>query len=343
MVNVFINRRTIQGIFLVFICTICCSVTAVAQKTDKVYLKNGDILTGEIKNLNLAILTFNMTGPGVISIKWEEVNHLQSDKLFILKFRNGTIITDRLDSSFYKKSSVQLDDIIEIDPIHIKFIQRLYGNVDVGLNYSKSSAYLQLNSAASISYRIPKWEFNALTSFNTTNKYGDSALSKIGSFSLNTLLLLPKFYFAFSQIGWQKNTELGLANRFLYNGGIGRSLIVNNHNRLRVSSGVSLNLEKSIDGGIYSSNFDLLESVDYKLFYNSSPKKTLNATYAIFPSISDWGRLRMAFDLSTKIEVIDDFFVGLVFYYNYDSKPLEGASSNYDYGFNFTLSYKFGD
>jgi hypothetical protein len=35
-----------------------------AQKTDKVFLKNGDVVTGEIKSMKLAKLTFDMNGPG---------------------------------------------------------------------------------------------------------------------------------------------------------------------------------------------------------------------------------------------------------------------------------------
>ena len=51
-----------------------------AQKTDKVSLKNGDIVTGEIKTLKLGKLRFDMTGPGIIEIKWEEIVTIKSDK-----------------------------------------------------------------------------------------------------------------------------------------------------------------------------------------------------------------------------------------------------------------------
>ena len=328
---------------LVLVCTFIVAASAQSQNYhDKVYLRNGDILTGEIKNLNLALLSFKMPGPGTISIKWEEVANLISNRIYIIKFRTGMIVTARIDSGFYKKYSVIMDDLIEIDPSGKTFIKGLFGNVNMGINYTKSSANFQYNLAASVSYKLPKWEFNTSASFNTTSKYGDSSLSKVDAITLDALLFLPKYYFVFSQIGWQKNTELGLANRFIYNGGVGNTLILNNHNRLRAAGGVSLNLEESVDNPVYAGNFDLLALIDYKLFYNSFPKKTIDAAYYLFPSISDWGRLRMQFNLSGKIEVVKDFLVGLVFYYNYDSKPLEGASSNYDYGLNFTLSYQFG-
>ena len=332
-----------QKIAAVFLIVFLGSVSLRAQKTDKIYLRNGDVITGEIKKMSLAILTFDMTGPGTISVKWEEVQRLISDKFFIIKFRNGAIVTDRLDSGLFQRYTVDLNDIIEINQIKDKFLQRLSGDIGFGFSYTKSSQYLQLNSSSTVSYRIPKWELDASGSFITTNQYGDSTLTKKESVSLNSIFFLNHFNYLFSQIGWQKNTELGLDNRYIINGGYGKTLVVNNHQRLRVAGGMSFNFEKSIDGGDYAGNLDALGLIDYKFFYNSSPKKSLDTYFYIYPSLSDWGRVRMEFDINGKVEIIKDFFVGLTGYYNYDSKPLEGAVSKYDYGINFTLSFKFGN
>jgi hypothetical protein len=46
-------------------------VVTYGQKTDKVKLKNGDNITGEIMSMKLGRLSFDMDGPGTISIKWE--------------------------------------------------------------------------------------------------------------------------------------------------------------------------------------------------------------------------------------------------------------------------------
>ena len=123
-------------LWLLFMCSFMVTVSAQSPKYhDKVYLKNGDILTGVIKNLGVALLSFKMPGPGTISIKWEEVVNLISDRLYIIKFRNGIIVTARIDSGFYKKFSVSMDDLIEINPSGKTFIKSLYGNVNMGINY----------------------------------------------------------------------------------------------------------------------------------------------------------------------------------------------------------------
>ena len=88
-------------IFACIIAFLCTVKTISGQKTDKVYLKNGDVITGEIKNLYLGLLTFDMTGPGKISIKWEEVKGLKSDKIFEITLRQGQVTVRRLTAHFF--------------------------------------------------------------------------------------------------------------------------------------------------------------------------------------------------------------------------------------------------
>lgn len=40
-----------------------------AQKNDSVFLKNRNIISGEIKGMSYALMTFKMDGPETISIK----------------------------------------------------------------------------------------------------------------------------------------------------------------------------------------------------------------------------------------------------------------------------------
>ena len=44
------------------------SLMGLAQKTDKVVLRNGNLITGEIKNMKFAKLSYDVDGPGTISI-----------------------------------------------------------------------------------------------------------------------------------------------------------------------------------------------------------------------------------------------------------------------------------
>lgn len=327
---------------LCFIMLVTVSWSGFAQKTDKVFLKNGDEITGEIKKLKYAKLSFDMTGPGVIEIKWEEIVDVVSDKTFQLTLRSGEVILTTLDSLFSNRSDLVLDDIVEIIQIMDKFLQRIEGDITLGFNYNKSNNSANFNFSNTITYRRPKTEvsfkFNSVLSKTKT----DSILSKKQDASLNYYRDLKRSFVLFSNLGWEQNTELGLANRFLYKGGSGKILVNNNHQRLMTGIGLSYNVEQSTTNSDYNSNLESLITIQFKQFRYSTPKVSIDANFTILPGLSDWGRIRMDLQLNMRYEIFKDFNVGLTFYDLYDNRPPEGAVSKNDFGVNTTLGYVFG-
>jgi len=330
----------LKFVFLIVLTGSC--INTHGQKTDKVVLLNGDTLTGEILNMKLGMLTYKMDGPGTINIKWEYVTGIASNKVFDFTLRNGEIIVGSLDSLFKSHQKIILNDIIEIIPIKDRFLNRLVGDVNLGFNYTKSNSILQSNFSSNISYIIPKSEYNLKINSVLTNYGNDTSLTKkqdiVGSYMRN----LNKNYFWAVSLGWQQNTELGLASRYLLSGTFGLQPLTDNHNRLLAAAGLSYNQEQSVETGQFSGNLDGLFSIGYKRFYYSTPKLSINASYSVYPGISDWGRIRMQADLNVSVEIFKDFQTGLVFYYSYDNKPPQGSLSTFDYGILFTVGYTFG-
>ncbi|HET7000209.1 MAG TPA: DUF481 domain-containing protein [Puia sp.] len=313
-----------------------------AQKTDNIKLKNGNILTGEIMSMKLGLLTYKMDGPGTITIKWEYVTAISSDKIFDFTLRNGEIIIGQMDSLFKTYRLHSLDSIIEIIPIKDRFLKRLLGEVNLGFNYTKSNSILQSNFSSSISYVIPTKEFNLKLNSIVTNYGRDTSLTKKQDITGSYKRDFTKKYFWVASLGWQQNTELGLNNRYLVTAAAGWQPLTDNHNRLLASAGLSYNQEQSIETNQYTGNLDALFEVAYKRFYYSTPKLSINADYLIFPGLTDWGRIRMQADLNVSVEIFKDFQIGLVTYYSFDNKPPEGSSSTNDYGIMFTVGYVFG-
>lgn len=334
-------RQRFINLFLIFVMTGCCLFTR-GQKTDKVNLKNGDKITGEIKSMKLGILSFEMDGPGTISIKWEKVTGIFSDKVFEITLEGGKQVVGNLDSIFNTYHVTSLDSIVEIIPIKDRFLKRLAGDVSLGFNYTKSNSIFQFNLSSNIFYTIPKREIILKLGSVLTNYGQDSSLTKkndiIGGFRR---YMTSKFFWGGS-LGWQENTELGLASRYLVSGVLGMNALTDSHNRLLFSSGFSYNQEQSIETGLYSGYLDALFGVIYKRFYHSTPKLSIDADYTIYPGITDWGRIRMQADLNASVEIFKDFQTGLVFYYSYDNRPPTGSLSTFDYGLMFTVGYSFG-
>jgi len=318
------------------------SISGMAQKTDKALLKNGDIITGEIKSLKFAKLSFDMDGPGTIQIKWEFIVKIISDKIFQVTMRKGQVLITKVDSLFFEKQHATLDDIVEIVQIKDKFLQRLDGDINLGFNYAKSNSVVQFNFGSSITYRKPKVETNLKLNSVISNNAKDSIFSKKQDATIDVYRKLKRSFYLNGVFGWQQNTELGLENRFLLSLGGGKVLLNNNHQRLLTGTGLSYNVEQSSGTSAYTNNLEALAVIQFKEFRYSSPKISIDAVYTIYPGLSDWGRVRMDIHLSTKLEVFKDFFVGLSFYDIFDNRPPSGAASKNDYGINFTVGYEFG-
>jgi len=313
-----------------------------AQKTDKVSLKNGDIITGEIKSMKFAKMKFDVTGPGTIDIKWEEIVNIRSIKIFQVTMGNGDVLITTLDSLFFHTQKATLDDIVEIVRIRDKFLQRLDGTISLGFNYAKSSDNSQFNLSSTITYRKPKTEITLKINSVLTHNSKDTITSKKQDAGIDVYKKLENRFYLNTLFGWQQNTQLGLKNRFLLNGSGGKIVINDNQQRLLTGAGLSFNVEKTYDTTTYQKNLEGLVLIQFKKFRYSSPKISIDAQYIIYPSLSDLGRIRMDLQINTKIEVFKDFNVGLSFYDLYDNRAAATAASKNDFGINFTLGYEFG-
>lgn len=167
---------------------------AAAQKTDLIYLKNGDRITGEVKNLERGRMMVKTDNIGTLYVEWEAVDRIVSDKTMEVELTNGrrvlgeltatgdehTLAVDRgnVSERFY------VDDIIAIDQVLVdrSFWQRLDGKVGLGLNYTKGSDVGQLFFNGNTKYREIRSEYllnwNTILTSNGTGE--DSRLGNLG-------------------------------------------------------------------------------------------------------------------------------------------------------------------
>ena len=71
--------------------------------------------------------------------------------------------------------------------------------------------------------------------------------------------------------------------------------------------------------------------------------RPVNTVSQVFPSITQWGRVRANFTADAKWEIIRDFFIGLELYTSFDGEPAaaEIGGSEIDYGIRTTVGLKF--
>jgi hypothetical protein len=323
---------------------------AARLKTDVVILKNGDHLTGEVKGLEYARLSFKTDTMETVSIKWEEVAQVTSNYSFQVTLENGLRFFGTLGppaepgmlSVVGKDGTVGLTmhQVFNIRPIKQKFWKRIDGSLSLGLSFTKASDVLRFSFNGDAKYTERKNIVElTLSSIITTQQEKEERQNNNLNLRYNRLLQQKWFLSALTSL--QRNDELGIRLRVLGGGGGGRLLVQTNRMVLPVMAGITVAREWAGSQGQDSTNVEGLVSIYWNLYIYHTPKTDLTFDLTTHPSITDGGRVRMNLDTRLRREIIKDFFVDLSFYLKYDNRPPTRTASTTDYGFVTSVGYSF--
>ena len=135
------------------------------------------------------------------------------------------------------------------------------------------------------------------------------------------------------------NDEQKLQLRSTVKGGFGKYVIHSNRMYFGGGFGLAFNNEKFND--VNNTNRNSLEAyIGLALDIFDVKDFNLNTDVTFYPSLTQSGRYRADYNLNLKYDLPLDFFIKLGLTYNYDSKPVEGASVS-DYAFQSTFGWEF--
>ncbi|MFK5857626.1 MAG: DUF481 domain-containing protein [Bacteroidota bacterium] len=321
-----------------------------AQKTDTIVHVNGNVLLGEIKKLDNGIITFKMDGMGTIKFELDKVNTFSSNKNFQITVKSGMQYYGSFDTSLVNRKVrinflngnelIPIENIVEMYPIKKNFWLRTSGVFSLGFNYSKGSGIASLTSSGNLNYRNRK-SYTILNFNENTTIQQDTITSNKSDITLDfKRVLVNKWYIGFNTEA-SSNSELGLDLRLLAGLSINNYLVQNYHNRLFLAAGFSGNREWANGIEDPTNSIEGLLGVNYHYFKYTSPEINISSFINAYPSFTTTGRWRVNYSLDAKVEVINDFHIGINFYYNADNKPLSADASTNDYGVTTTFSYSF--
>src|SRR5262245_24538300 len=112
---------------------------AEAQKTDSVWIRNGDRITGEVKSLSRALLKYSTDDLGTIYIEWDHVERISSRATFEVQVRSGIKHYGPLGlgpkgTLVLGLDTLLLADIVTITPIKNTLLARMDGYLDLGFS-----------------------------------------------------------------------------------------------------------------------------------------------------------------------------------------------------------------
>ena len=318
-------------------------------RPDGVVLTNGDRLRGEIKKLSFGILSFDVKAAGVIGIKWEYVVELTSDSLFEVETGQGDRVFGSLDAldkgqlgvvTWNGRSAFALPSVVSIVPIRRTFLQRLDGSISLGGSYTQASGIAQVTFALSVNSRRPASEWR-LSADNYLTFESDGETSQRFTTSLAySRDLRRRFWAVFGGGQVERNEDLGYSLRGTLSAGLERWLLRSNRSTLVVGAGLGYSREVPVEGDS-DSLLPAVLNVRHSFYTHTTPKTSIETSFAALPILNQWGRWRLEANSSVSREIFKDFSVAFTFYESFDNRPPSEDASRNDAGVSLSIAFTF--
>ncbi len=343
------ERRSLLACALIVALATLMAPRLHAQKTDVVTLQNGDAVTGEVKELQRGLLKYSTDDMSTIYIEWDRIARVTSRNYFEVELQSGLKYFGTLDPpaedgkvvvSLVVPDTLELLEVVAITRIKATFWSRLSGFVDVGFSYAKANRNAQFTTSGEVKYRGRKWA-GSLSGESYYQSQESTEGTSRNSLRFTVQRFLGNKWAAGVNTGVEQNQELQLEGRYSLGAGVWRGAIQSNRLVLLFAGGVRASSEK-FTGGSPTFSLELTLGYDLSIFKFHGPKMDITSYFQTFGSLTDLGRIRLDFEVRGKYELFSDFFLGLRFYDQFDSRPgtAEGGSSN-DFGTTLSIGYSF--
>jgi uncharacterized protein DUF481 len=320
-----------------------------AQKVDTVTLRNGDRIVGEIKSLDHGALTYKTNDVGTLTIKWDKIHRIASPRYFEVEDETGrryygALLSPGVDQRMVVAVTTFVDTldilrVVRIYPIGLGFWARIEGTLNASLTFQRANRLRSVGLDLDAIYRtrVRLTELEGSTYFQSQE--GAASTSR-NSLALSQLRFLPARWLVTAAGQLEQNKELELELRALVGAGGGRFLLQSNRTEIRTLAGVAYTNERFF-GGSATSNLEMLITGQGTYFKRDYPRTSIQATLTLYPSLTDFGRVRSDFNAGITHEFIRDFNMGLKLFDTFDSRPSSSTAAKHDYGLEVTVGWIF--
>ncbi len=289
-------------------------------------------------------------------VDWEEVDRLESVQRFRIEMEGGNRYVGTLNKkqTGVDESSPGLKVADEMTSVNVykpavvnirqtgrSFISNLDGSIDYGFNFTRADSRTSSSLNSAIEYQTERHliggtvnsQFNGQEEGTNTNRL---------NVTINYYRYLRRkkwFGGVFTDFLTRDQQQLDL--RTTIGGGLGRTWIKTNRTRLTSLGGVVLNREQFSTESASEPpkiNSEALGSLEFSMYRFDSTEFTTR--FAVFPSLTTAGRVRMNLDTSLKLDLIGDLYWNFSFFDNFDSSPPAATPRN-DFGVTTSVGWSF--
>jgi len=322
-------------------------------KKDIVVMKNGDTMTGEVKGLVNGMLGFKADYMAdTVQLDWNQIASIKSSDQFSVVFSDGTRDTGMIIRSADPKGAgsfavegaeeetqARSQDVVSINQVEDTFLHQLTGSISYGLTYTGGTSSTQSNFATDVSYRSERW-FGSIDASSVFSRQNDAKPSGRNTVNLYYYNYRGVRWFVAGTASFLSSRQQDLTARTTFGGGIGMDLIRRTSTTLQFVGGAVMRDEHYAPnvGSVVARGADsqfLFQFTKYTF-----TKFQFTTGLGIFPSLSDFGRVRFGLNSSLKKDLARNLTLIYTVYENYDSRPPVPAPKN-DFGTTLSIGWTF--
>ncbi|RPA68884.1 DUF481 domain-containing protein [Cyclobacteriaceae bacterium YHN15] len=341
----------LRNYLLVFFCVMqFISLSASAQERDTVYLRNGQIMIGQLNKISLGVIEFDDVDLSLQNVRYHKIKTIKAvmrtyrietidKKVYFGIIKPSEVYGEVVIDDGFIEKAYPIVDLYKLVTLEKKFIKKIKGTVGLGYSYTKSSDIGRTNFDWDFKFTEEKYEVDFSGSFIFTNNQGEKIRDR-EAVSLAWLYNISPVLIGGLGLNYQRNIELGLASRFQQFFGFGRRFLFKSNLQGVLISGAVINQERPLEGSSTGSLYELPLQFKLDYFHYAAPNLSFSFVPKFFLGLNQEGRKRYDGDIRVNWEVINNLNLSLQFYSNFDNRALEGSNTNFDYGMVFNVGYK---
>lgn len=320
------------------------------QKNDTITLKNGDVITCEIRSLEKGQLTIKQpNATSTVVLDWKSIATLQSQQPFVVidsrgKPFSGTIHQDAPDAMLVvegvSSAAVPHELVVSIEETDSRFFRSWRGDIDLGMSFAQSNSQKQVTLQGDLVSQNVKRVIGGTVSTQFTSQL-ETSNTRETDIKTEYFLQLRRTRWAGGGIA---NFLSSSAQKINLRTSLGAALamrpIISNKTDLTFIGGVAYTVENDSSKATSprSNSVDMAWAVQYATFRFDSTD--FDTTVWIYPSLSQGGRVRLTLNEDIYVKFYKDFYVRGSFYDNYDNRPTASAPAN-NLGTSLTVGWSF--
>jgi hypothetical protein len=312
-------------------------------------MRNGDRIIGEIKTLDHGALTYKTDDVGTVMIKWDKIARIVSPRYFEVEDNTGRRYYGNLQPAEQNGRMVvavtkfvdtlDIRNVVRMYPLGQSFLARVDGHLNLNVTFQRANRLRSINTDFEAEYRT-RVRLTRLRSNIYFQNQEDAEGTSRNSVSLGQQRFLRNRWLLLASGELQQNEELDLALRGLLSAGGGRFVRQTNRSEILLAAGLAFANER-FTGGDATSNLEALLSGQANYYQLDSPKTDLQCSLTLYPSLTDFGRIRSELSVSLNHEVIKNFNTGLIVFDNFDSRPPSDSLAKNDFGVTLMVGWTF--